>query len=63
MTGYIIYRSTSSTSAGAEVGRSTTTSFRDTGAQRRKTYYYSVQAYDAAGNLSARSGVRMFATR
>ena len=63
VTGYIIYRATSALSGGSEVGRSTTTSFRDANAQRRKTYYYSIVAYDAAGNLSARSGVKMYTVR
>jgi YVTN family beta-propeller protein len=55
--GYIIYRSTSSSSQGTEVGRSTTTTFRDATATRR-TWYYSVRAYDAAGNTSSRSSSR-----
>jgi cytochrome c peroxidase len=57
VTGYIIYRSTSSYSQGAEVGRSTTTSFTDTSATRR-TWYYSIRAYDAANNVSSRSSSR-----
>lgn len=63
VTGYIVYRSTSSTVAGTEIGRTTIASFRDTSVQRGKTYYYSVQAYDAAGNLSARSGVGTYVSR
>ena len=57
VTGYIIYRSTSSWSQGTEVGRSTGTSFTDTSATRR-TWYYSIRAYDAADNLSTRSQSR-----
>ena len=55
VTGYIIYRSTSKNMSGeTEVGRSTTTTFTDTSATRR-TWYYAVRAYDAAGNVSSRS--------
>jgi YVTN family beta-propeller protein len=57
VTGYIIYRSTSSSSQGSEVGRSDTTSFTDTSATRR-TWYYSVRAYDAANNVGSRSSSR-----
>ncbi len=57
VTGYIIYRSTSSGSQGSEVGRSATTSFTDTNATRR-TWYYSLKAYDAANNVSSRSASR-----
>ena len=57
VTGYIIYRSTSSGSQGTEVGRSTTTTFTDTSATRR-TWYYSIRAYDAANNVSSRSSNR-----
>jgi DNA-binding beta-propeller fold protein YncE/mono/diheme cytochrome c family protein len=58
VTGYIIYRSTSNGSQGSEIGRSTGTTFRDESAGRRR-YYYSVRAYDAAGNVSSRSSQRM----
>jgi YVTN family beta-propeller protein len=57
VTGYIIYRSTSSGSQGTEVGRSATATFTDTSATRR-TWYYSVRAYDAANNVSSRSSSR-----
>ncbi len=57
VTGYIIYRSMSSGSQGPEVGRSSGTTFRDTSAGR-KWYYYSIRAYDAAGNVSTRSSQR-----
>jgi YVTN family beta-propeller protein len=57
VTGYIIYRSTSSGTQGSEVGRSTSPSFTDTSATRR-TWYYSVRAYDAANNVSSRSDSR-----
>ncbi|HSC14864.1 MAG TPA: putative Ig domain-containing protein [Gammaproteobacteria bacterium] len=57
VTGYIIYRSTKSSSPGTEVGRSATTTFTDTSATSR-TWYYSIRAYDAAGNVSNRSNVR-----
>jgi hypothetical protein len=62
VTGYIIYRSTSSGSQGSEVGRSTTTTFSDTTATRR-TWYYSIRAYDAANNLSSRSESRSVRVR
>ncbi|HET7607731.1 MAG TPA: hypothetical protein VFL84_03570, partial [Gammaproteobacteria bacterium] len=55
VTGYIVYRSTSKNMSGeTEVGRPTTTTFTDTSATRR-TWYYAVRAYDAAGNVSSRS--------
>jgi YVTN family beta-propeller protein len=56
--GYIIYRSTGSGAQGSEVGRSAGTTFRDESAGRRR-YYYSVRAFDAAGNVSSRSNQRM----
>jgi hypothetical protein len=56
--GYIIYRSTGGGSQGSEVGRSSGTTFRDESAGRRR-YYYSVRAFDAAGNVSNRSSQRM----
>jgi hypothetical protein len=55
VTGYIVYRSTSSGSQGSEIGRTATTTFRDTSAVSGRTYYYSLRAYDAAGNQSSRS--------
>lgn len=57
VTGYIIYRSTSNGSQGTEIARTTSTTFRDATATRR-TWYYSVRGYDAAGNLSSRSDSR-----
>ncbi len=57
VTGYIIYRSTSNSTQGTEVGRSTTTTFRDATATTR-TWYYSVRAYDLAGNTSGESPSR-----
>ena len=53
VTGYIIYRSTSSGSQGTEVGRSTTR--RSSTSATKRTWYYSIRAYDAAGNVSYRS--------
>jgi YVTN family beta-propeller protein len=52
--GYIVYRSTTG-GTGSEIGRTTSRSFRDATAVARKKYTYNVRAYDAAGNLSARS--------
>jgi DNA-binding beta-propeller fold protein YncE len=61
--GYIIYRSSTSSVPGTEVGRSTTTSFRDADGQRSRVYYYAIEAYDAAGNRSGRSGVAMYSAK
>jgi len=47
--GYRVWRNA------AEVGTSTTTSWIDQTWKAGATYTYSVEAYDAAGNLSARS--------
>jgi mono/diheme cytochrome c family protein len=59
--GYIIYRATkNSFQDETEVGRSTATTFTDTGATRR-TWYYAVRAYDAAGNVSNRSNTEKVA--
>jgi len=63
VTGYIVYRSSLASVPGTEVGRSTATSFRDVNAQKSKIYYYAVEAYDAAGNRSVRSGVTMFTSK
>lgn len=49
VTGYRIYRD------GVEVGTSTTPEFFSAGLQANARYSYTVAAYDAAGNLSARS--------
>jgi mono/diheme cytochrome c family protein len=63
VTGYIVYRSTTASVPGTEVGRSTGTNFRDVNAQKSKIYYYAIEAYDAAGNRSVRSGVTMFTSK
>jgi fibronectin type 3 domain-containing protein len=52
--GYIVYRSTSG-GTGAEVARIPSLGWIDAAAVANKLYYYNVRAYDAAGNLSARS--------
>jgi len=49
VTGYRIYRD------GKLAGTSTTASYKDTGLRAATTHLYSVSAYDAAGNVSARS--------
>ncbi len=56
--GYIIYRSTSNTQ-GPEVARvgATARNWTDTGFVEGTRYYYSLRAYDAAGNLSARTSI------
>jgi mono/diheme cytochrome c family protein len=53
--GYIIYRSTNGTQ-GPEVMRVAATSWIDLSAKEGVTYTYAVAAYDAAGNVSARTG-------
>jgi mannan endo-1,4-beta-mannosidase len=54
--GYIVYRSTSN-SGGSEVARTSSLAWVDASARSGRRYYYNVRAYDAAGNLSARSGI------
>lgn len=49
VTGYRIYRD------GVQIGTSTTASYSDTTVSSRRTYSYTVAAYDGAGNLSALS--------
>ena len=55
--GYVVYRSTTSGSGYAEVGRTdaATTKFTDTGLTSGTTYYYVVKALDVANNLSPAS--------
>jgi chitinase/chitodextrinase len=55
VTGYKIFRSTTSGGTYAEIGQSTSTSYTDTSAQPTTTYYYTVAARDAAGNTSSQS--------
>jgi fibronectin type 3 domain-containing protein len=50
--GYIVYRSDKGNSRPVEIGRTASTSFQDSTAPRGGQYFYSVMAYDAAGNLS-----------
>ena len=52
--GYIVYRATSGGN-GIEMTRTGSLTWTDLSAVARKTYTYNVRAYDAAGNLSARS--------
>src|SRR5213592_854404 len=49
VTGYRVYR------GGTQIATTTTTSFTNTGLSPSTTYSYTVAAFDAAGNLSARS--------
>jgi len=58
--GYIIYREAKNGSVDTEIGRSTTTTFTDLSATKR-TWYYAVRAYDAAGNVSSRSNTEKVA--
>jgi fibronectin type 3 domain-containing protein len=52
VTGYIVYRSDRGNSSPVEIGRTASTSFSDSSAPRGGQYFYSVRAYDAAGNVS-----------
>jgi YVTN family beta-propeller protein len=54
--GYIIYRSTTG-STGSEIARTPSLTYLDSAAVLNKLYTYNVRAYDAAGNLSARSAL------
>jgi glucose/arabinose dehydrogenase/chitodextrinase len=49
VTGYHVYRD------GTKVGTTTTTNYVDTGLVAGQTYAYTIDAYDAGGNLSAKS--------
>jgi hypothetical protein len=51
--GYYVYRSIDRNTNGTRVATVNGTSWLDTSAVKNVTYYYRVQAYDAAGNLSA----------
>lgn len=51
VTGYKVYR------GGVQVGTTSATSFSDTGLTASTAYSYTVSAYDAAGNVSAQSGI------
>ena len=55
--GYSIHRSTSNT-LGAEIALVTTTTFTDTTVVEGTKYWYGIEAYDAAGNLSAASPLK-----
>jgi fibronectin type 3 domain-containing protein/mono/diheme cytochrome c family protein len=57
VTGYIIYRSTSSWSTGSEIARTSSTNYTDTSARAGTRYTYNVRAYDAVGNNSGRSSL------
>jgi chitodextrinase len=55
VTGYIIYRTTTTGSTGSEIARTSSRAWTDTSARSGTRYTYNVRAYDAAGNLSDRS--------
>src|SRR5712691_5811315 len=55
VTGYQIWRATSSSGPFSQIATSTTTSYTNTGLTSGTTYWYYVQAYDAAGNVSTAS--------
>jgi YVTN family beta-propeller protein len=54
--GYIVYRSGKGKASRIEVGRTAVTSFHDTSYVAGAQYFYTVVAYDEAGNVSAESG-------
>ena len=56
--GYYVFRSLDRGSVGTIVGQTTDTSWLDPEAQPRDRYYYRVQAFDAAGNVSELSPYR-----
>jgi hypothetical protein len=51
--GYYVYRSTNRNTNGTRIATVTGTSWLDTAAVKNVVYYYRLQAFDAAGNLSA----------
>jgi N-acetylmuramoyl-L-alanine amidase len=53
--GYRVWRSTSSTGSFTAVATVASLTYVDSGLSRRRTYYYKVQAFDAAGNTSGYS--------
>ncbi|HYS55922.1 MAG TPA: Ig-like domain-containing protein [Thermoanaerobaculia bacterium] len=55
VSGYQIWRATSSSGPFSQIATSATTSYTNTGLTSGTTYWYYVQAYDAAGNVSAAS--------
>ena len=57
LAGYIVYR------AGAEVGRTTATSFSNNGLTANTAYSYTVKAYDNAGNISGASNTASATTQ
>ena len=57
VTGYKVFRN------GAQVATTTTPSFQDTGLSEATSYSYTVSAFDAAGNESARSSSASATTR
>jgi chitodextrinase len=52
VTGYLVFRSTSTAGPFAQVATTTGTSYTNTGLVSRTTYYFQLKARDAAGNLS-----------
>ena len=59
---YIIYRSDSATGSFTEVGTSSSAQFQDSDLEAKTTYYYEIEALDAAGNVGPRSSVTAVAT-
>ncbi len=55
--GYRVWRSPTSSDSFTLVASVSGQSYLDTGLTSRMTYYYKVQAYDAAGNVSAFSNL------
>lgn len=56
--GYQIFRSEQAGVVGPQIATSPTPSFTDTGLASGVTYYYTVKAFDAAGNVGYRTGLR-----
>lgn len=54
--GYVVYRSTTAATQGPEIARVPASPWRDASAVAGTTYTYALKAYDAAGNLSGRTG-------
>jgi fibronectin type 3 domain-containing protein len=50
--GYLVYRSDKGNSTPIQIGDTASTSFLDSSLTSGGQYFYSVRAYDAAGNLS-----------
>jgi len=61
--GYRVWRSRTSSGSFTQVASVSSRSYLNTGLTSGVTYYYKVQAYDAAGNVSAFSNLAYARTR